>query len=1535
MVLFLFFWVLNVGRMPRFWSRVNRQREEGRRKDISTEHLKRYLSTWQMYIRQRPFFLKKFGSIFFLLFLSFLGWGQTFSSTQTATFPGNFAFLSDTIRVSGVGNLDGVATGVISVKFDVTVANVLNLSPKLRLYVVAPDGHAAYLFDNYFTPGNHVLTVSETAAGSLNSYPTSTTVSQPTSEYLPFVDLNSLNLDLTPTGTWRLYAESDNTFSATTINSWEITFGNSATLHTGGPNTSCATAIPLIPTLPNGTFVSSSNQYNGVLLNIPGPQKEASDKDLGGSAGKLTETSIWYSFVPKCANDTISISSQHGYVESGILSGTCGSRTLKASKPEFIDATQLYTLTNYIPGTTYYVALDGDDGSLFQYQIKWFPGNCAQNTIVTASLPKATYCPSDTLSIAFASTGTFTAGNRFTAQLSDASGSFSNPYTIGYVDATAANKILGTLPSTLSAGAGYKIRVIASAPSTTGTASTAFQIQNAPSVPTSLTGKREVCAGDAAVPYSVQSVTGASRYRWHFNAATLVTSNADSSQVSASFGNSPTTVSVQAVNACGASLPYTQTIQVDPLISPSIALHASKDTVCEGDSVLFSTTPSPDFSPSSYQWKINQHDTLGNTASIWLHHLGKTPSVSVMASSNQTCLTHPMATATLVAPVVLDTVTPHVTLKGDTVFCSGNPISFLASSQHKGTSYRFVWQINHTLRPEQDSTLQLLSPQDKDTVKVMLQTTFQCARPKNVVATPLVLHTVQNLTPVIRITPPPPFCQGSTVRLTTEHSGEGSNPLYAWLKNNQPVGTNQDSYTSTDFQNGDIIEVLLTNRDACASPSPASTNTSLTVLAGQPFSVDLDVTRKGRCQGDTFSFHAVPNLTGSTQIVWKINGRTLTESSDTFTSSQLQNGDSVKVAMTNNGTCLTRSEVDTFFVVSISDTVKPHVTLLGDGMFCKGTTAQFQAESHYGGSQARFTWYLNGNKQSTIDSVFSSSALSDQDVLQVMLKSSLACARPDTVFSSTLTLSARDTVPTILILGPDSACQGSPLPFTTQLTGAGKSPAFIWVLNGQITDSAGTTFSRSTWQNNDTLSVRLISSAACAHPDTVSSVPKILHILNQTPTQFHLLGDSVYCRQPSILIATAFQGGGRQPTFSWSVDGQARQGDSSLSISGLAPGMHQVQALFTSSAECPQYASIEDNFRFRVKDSIKATLSITGDTVLCENSAGSYQLTSPLSLSNMQYHWQLDGIEVGTAPNLTLSQVSDQDRVSLLVETDETCVPHPILPSNVLTVHVTPSQVPDLRFQFSKQEICPGETETYSLFPSTSRPSDSYSWYVNGQAVLGNGTDTLSYPTSSNTQISAQFQTLLACGTYNSPVLFAPLPTFKASAPLLTGISGPSQYCPLDANLLFSTDSISGSAYTWSYPSHAKAVLEGNKIVLTLDGSLFSDSLRVRASNACGEGNIVSILVQPQPCAALFIPNAIVLSGSEENATWQIKGLDQFPKASVQVYNRWGSAIFRSKGPYVPWDGTYQGKMLPVGTYYYVIEGVREKPLTGDITVLH
>lgn len=68
----------------------------------------------------------------------------------------------------------------------------------------------------------------------------------------------------------------------------------------------------------------------------------------------------------------------------------------------------------------------------------------------------------------------------------------------------------------------------------------------------------------------------------------------------------------------------------------------------------------------------------------------------------------------------------------------------------------------------------------------------------------------------------------------------------------------------------------------------------------------------------------------------------------------------------------------------------------------------------------------------------------------------------------------------------------------------------------------------------------------------------------------------------------------------------------------------------------------------------------------------------------------------------------------------------------------------------------------------------------------------------------------------------------------------------------------------------------------------------------------------------IVVPNTFTPNNDGVNDTWTIDGLAYYPGATLDVYNRYGQLVLHSSA-YKPWDGTLNGKLLPVATYYYVI----------------
>lgn len=109
------------------------------------------------------------------------------------------------------------------------------------------------------------------------------------------------------------------------------------------------------------------------------------------------------------------------------------------------------------------------------YTTNVFAGQIDAGVLITSPLKKE-YCIGETTKIAFVASGSYNAGNTFTLELSDATGSFTSPTNLGNV---AVSPFFGVTIPNLISGSGYKLRIVSTNPAVVGTPSAAFTINKA------------------------------------------------------------------------------------------------------------------------------------------------------------------------------------------------------------------------------------------------------------------------------------------------------------------------------------------------------------------------------------------------------------------------------------------------------------------------------------------------------------------------------------------------------------------------------------------------------------------------------------------------------------------------------------------------------------------------------------------------------------------------------------------------------------------------------------------------------------------------------------------------------------------------------------------------------------------------------------------------------------------------------------------------------------------------------------------------
>jgi len=300
----------------------------------------------------------------------------------------------------------------------------------------------------------------------------------------------------------------------------------------------------------------------------------------------------------------------------------------------------------------------------------------AAPTLSTTSVSGAPFCISSTTgatsTVGYSGTGSFTGGNVFSAQLSDASGSFAAPVTIGTLASTALNgTINATLPAGTASGTGYRVRVVSSAPAVTGSNNGSdISIRQGVNFSYATTPVNCNGASDGAIISTVNEGIAPFTYVW-----------STGSTASSINGLSPGTYSLTVTGNNGCTSAGSTVAITEP--TPLVANALSADVQCNGvndGSVTLSVSGGT--ATYSYAWS-NSATTQSLTA------VGP-GSYSVTVTDNHGCTQ--TASAIITEPTAISAAASAVDIG-----CNGGTDGSVTLSVNGGTApYTYAWSNSAT-----------------------------------------------------------------------------------------------------------------------------------------------------------------------------------------------------------------------------------------------------------------------------------------------------------------------------------------------------------------------------------------------------------------------------------------------------------------------------------------------------------------------------------------------------------------------------------------------------------------------------------------------------------------------------------------------------------------------------------------------------------------------------------------------------------------------------------------------------------------------
>ncbi|MFL5763716.1 MAG: T9SS type A sorting domain-containing protein [Bacteroidia bacterium] len=545
-------------------------------------------------------------------------------------------------------------------------------------------------------------------------------------------------------------------------------------------------------------------------------------------------------------------------------------------------------------------------------------------------------------------------------------------------------------------------------------------------------------------------------------------------------------------------------LQIGEKRQSSVVITASPSgTVCAGTNVTFTATPTNGGTTPTYQWKKNGVNIGGATASTY-------STTTLVTGDVITCLMTSSLVGVLGSPSLSNSITMTVTpsvpvsvsiaVSPSPTICAGASVTFTATPTNGGTVPFYQWQVNGSNVGTNSPTYTSSTLTNGQIVTCILTSNVTCPS-GNPATSNAITMTVNPVLPVsisISASPSSTVCAGTNVTFTATPTNGGATPAYQWKKNAVNIGgATASTYSSSALVTGDVITCQLTSSATCISGSPATSNAiTMTVNPNLPVSVSISASPSSTiCSGTNVTFTATPTNGGGAPVYqWKKNAVNIGgATSSTYSTTTLVNGDVITCQLTSSATCITGSPATSN---SITITVNPNlpvsVTIAASpsSTICAGTSVTFTATPTNGGTVPSYQWQVNGSNVGTNSPTYTSSALTNGQIVTCILTSNVTCPSGNPATSNAITMTVNPIVTasvTIAASPSGTICSGTSVTFTATPVNGGAAPVYQWKLNGSSVGINSPTYTNASLASGDAITCVMTSNAACVVTATVNS----------------------------------------------------------------------------------------------------------------------------------------------------------------------------------------------------------------------------------------------------------------------------------------------------------------------------------------------------------------------------------------------------------------------------------------------------------------
>ncbi|MBC5773791.1 gliding motility-associated C-terminal domain-containing protein [Pontibacter sp. KCTC 32443] len=1010
------------------------------------------------------------------------------------------------------------------------------------------------------------------------------------------------------------------------------------------------------------------------------------------------------------------------------------------------------------------------------------------------------------------------------------------------------------------------------------------------------------CAG-AKATLAVSAPELGYTYRW-FSVATGGNSLASGIMYTIDGVQAETTYYVEAVNGSGCVSPRKAVnVFVTPL--PSIPQAADK-VICSGEHTTLSVN-NPDVK-LNYRWFDGNGTLVANGSSFQTSKLTQNTVYYVEAYTTTAQACASQRKAVTVSVMQLPTA-PEV---DNEAICSGTGTTLVVKQASAGLTYKWYSVATGGIALASGTTFETGALTSDRTYFVEAHNGSGCISTRTAVTVKV------SQLPATPMAANQAVCAGQTVTLRITQPDAALN--YRWYDGAGKLLATGSSHSISGLTASTTYYVEAVTATGCASPTRKAVVVSVAQLPATPA-----VSNASICSGETVTLF-VKNPDPALEYRWYNDaaGTTLIGSGISYTSQEaLYSSKSYYIEAVNAAGCISSSRVQANVLV----VGKPGLPVADDATVCTGSSATLsvvapEAELVYKWFDANGTFLHTGTTYTTVP--LSSKAIFYVTAFRAIPGTTQYCAGP----SEAVTVNISSAISNNTITsGEQTICSGAiPAPLQGSLpSGIGAAtPAYQWersndgvnyvsIVGAYAQNYAPDALTQDTWFRR-----RVRVAGPCG--ESISSAVKItVSPLPATP-----LADNItICEGSTATLRIKNPATGASSiTYRWFY---TASGGTAIG-SGITFTTQPLRTSTTYYVEAVNATNCASSTRRAV--TITVNQLITDNTIstaqtICSGSIPA-ALTGSVAFETSEpynYQWQqsTDGgnftnISGATgqhyAPTEALTRTTWYRRV---VRSSGPCADHI---SNAVKMEVVPlPTVPGI----ASVSICPGASAT--LQATGVAAGTRLEWYdaPQGGTYLAEGTTYRATPSvttsywvqavnSNNCESAARQEVKI--------IVTAPQARISGDVTIMQGKS---------TKLVAS----GGATYSWSPATGltdptAASPLANPDVTTTY-------TVTITTPEGCTATASVTVTVVP----AIVPMNAMTPNGDGINDVFYVEHLDKYPDCRVEIFTRWGEKIFESKGYDEPWNGTRNGKQLPLGAYYYIIHLSKdEAPISGSITII-